>query len=255
MPTVRFLAVHPLIGTKHKPSTPAARERSVYYWWWVYLRRNQEYLDCCGAGGTGRLAKLYADFGDVRSDDFRAWWGGQLQRGAYLFGERPNDFFIKKIQTSSDHDPAWDDDPNTLLVAVNLGIGRRKLQQTFARLLIREHPGRRGRPAMGKVKSTARYPLYRNFSVNSLKLMLAAYDAWYANEQLPRDERKPQWQLGESIRLIPSAITSKHDLDAVDKKNTMSAAFSRAVKNARAIVANTALGEFPNPTTNGIKNR
>jgi hypothetical protein len=246
MPTVRFLAVHPLIGTKHKPSTPAARERSVYYWWWAYLRRNQQYLACCKAGGRGRLAKLYADFGDVRSDDFRDWWGGKLQRGAYLFGEKPNDFFIKKIETSSDHERAWDDDPNTLVLAVNIGIGRRKLQQTFARLLIREHPGRRGRPAMGKVKSTARYPLYRNFSVSSLKKMLAAYDAWYANEQLPRDERKTQWELGESIRLIPSAITKKNDLDATDKKNTMSAAFNRAVKNARNIVENTAHGEFPN---------
>ncbi len=76
--------------------------------------------------------------------------------------------------------------------------------------------------------------------------MLAAYDAWYANEQLPRDERKTQWELGESIRLIPSAITKKNDLDATDKKNTMSAAFNRAVKNARNIVENTAHGEFPN---------
>jgi hypothetical protein len=246
MPTVRFLAVHPLIGTKYKPSDPKLRERSVYYWWWAYLRRNQRYLACCEAGGAGKLSKLYADFGDVRSDDFRDWWGGKLQRGAYLFGERPNDFFVKKIETNSDHDPAWNDDPNTLVVAVNLGIGRRKLQQTFARLLIREHPGRRGRPAMGKVRSTARYPLYRNFSVSSLKKMLAAYDAWYANEQLPRGQRKTQWQLGESINLLPSMITNKNDLNAVYKKNAMSAAFNRAVKQARNIVENTARGEFPN---------
>ena len=255
MSTVRFLALHPLIGTKHKPSQPRQRERSVYYWWWAYLKRNTEYLACCDAGGTGPLSKLYADFGDVRDDDFRAWWGGKQQLGPYLFGERPSDFFIKKIGSGAEYDPAWDNDESTMVIAVNLAIGRRKLQQTFARLLMREHTGRRGRPAMGTVKSTARYPLHRNFAVHNLKIMLAAYDVWAANEQLPRNERRPQWQLGEEIKLIPSAITTKNDLDAVDKKNTMSAAFNRAIKNARNIVANTALGEFPNSTPLGLKKR
>jgi hypothetical protein len=99
---------------------------------------------------------------------------------------------------------------------------------------------------MATVKSTARYPLHRNFSVHSLKMILAAYDAWVANEQMPRDQRKRQWQLGESIRLVAGAITTKNDINAVDKRNTMSAAFNRAVKQARLIVANTARGEFPN---------
>ncbi len=101
---------------------------------------------------------------------------------------------------------------------------------------------------MASVTSTARYPLHRNFSVHNLKMMLAAYDAWAANEQLPRDQRKTQWQLGESIRLVAGAITTKNDINAVDKRNTMSAAFNRAVKQARFIVANTARGEFPNST-------
>lgn len=244
----RFLAIHPLIGTKHKPSLLRYQQRSVYYWWWAYLRRNEDYLACCTRGGTGKLAGLYADFGDVRSDDFRAWWGGKQQRGAYLFGEQPSDLVVKKLDTSSDWQPAWDADDRVLVVAVNMAVGRRKLQADFARLLAKEHKGRRGRIAMASVTSTARYPLHRNFSVHSLKMMLAAYDAWAANEQLPRDQRKTQWQLGESIRLVAGAITTKNDADAVDKRNTMSAAFNRAVKQARLIVANTVRGEFPNST-------
>ncbi len=99
---------------------------------------------------------------------------------------------------------------------------------------------------MGTGKSTCRYPLYRNYSVQNLKMMLKAYDVWAANEQLPRDQRLRQWQLGESIRLVPNAITTKNDLSAVDKRNTMSAAFNRAIKSARNIIANTSRGEFPN---------
>lgn len=241
----RFLAIHPLIGTKHKPSLLRYQQRSVYYWWWAYLRRNEEYLACCAQGGAGRLAWLYADFGDVSGDDFRGWWGGKQQRGAYLFGEQPSDLVVKKLDTSSDWQPAWGADEAVMVVAVNMMVGRRKLQADFARLLAKEHTGRRGRVAMASVKSTARYPLHRNFSVHNLKMMLAAYDAWTANERLPRDQRKRQWELGESIRLVPTAITSKNDMDAVDKRNTMAAAFNRAVKNARNIIANTGNGEFP----------
>ncbi len=242
----RFLAIHPLIGTKHKPSQLRYMERSVYYWWWAYMRRNEEYLACCANGGKGALAKLYADFGDMRSDDFRSWWGGKQQRGTYLFGERQADFFVKKIEGWDEFINDWDKSENVLFVAVNMAIGRRKLQAEFAKQLIKVHKGKRGRVAMGQVESKARYPLYRNFTVHNLKLMLAAYDVWAANELLPKSERKAQWQLGESIKLVPNAVTYKGDLDAVDKRNTMAAAFNRAVKQARLIIANTAKGEFPN---------
>ncbi len=245
----RFLAIHPLIGTKHKPSQLRYRERSVYYWWWAYLKRNKEYLACCANGGKGALAKLYADFGDVRSDDFRSWWGGKQQRGAYLFGEKQADFFVKKIEGKDEWLTDWDKNEKILVLAVNMSVNKRKLQAEFAKLLIKEHKGKRGRLAMGKVKSTARYPLYRNFTVHNLKMMLAAYDVWAANELLPKSERKAQWELGESIKLVPSAVTHKNDLNKLDKRNTMSISFNRAVKQARLIIANTAKGEFPNSSS------
>ena len=62
---------------------------SVYFYWWAFLRLNEEYIDCCKRGGTGKMAKLYRDFGDIRDgtrkstdpksragqvDEFREWW-------------------------------------------------------------------------------------------------------------------------------------------------------------------------------------
>jgi hypothetical protein len=163
-----------------------------------------------------------------------------------LFGEKLSDFIVKKIDLQSELIIDMKSDSDALIVAVNLAVGRRKIQADFGRLLSSEHSGRRGRVAMGTVKSTCRYPLYRNYSVHNLKMMLKAYSVWAANEQLPRDQRLRQWQLGESIRLVPNAITTKNDLSAVDKRNTMSAAFNRAIKSARNIIANTSRGEFPN---------
>ncbi len=68
---VHFSAQHPTFGTKHKPKSLTYQQRSPYYWWWAFLRLNEDYVKCCELGGKGKLANLYKDFGDVRSDDFK----------------------------------------------------------------------------------------------------------------------------------------------------------------------------------------
>lgn len=211
------------------------------------MRRNEDYRQCCEFGGTGPLAGLYADFGDVRGDDFPAWWGRATQRGALLFGEKPADLTLMKLATPAEWLTEWQGNDEVMVVAVNMTIGRRKLQSYFANLLQDEHKGRRGRIALGKVTSTANYPLYRNFTVHSLKQMLRAYDAWHANEQLPTAERRPLWAVGESIKLAGSAMPAKGDVasDRTVKHNIMTVTVSRYVKQAKAIIANTALGAFP----------
>jgi hypothetical protein len=67
---------------------PAANEhykQSVYYYWWAFLRLNPDYLKTCEEDGKGRYAKTYADFGDVRGDDFWSWW----REHQTLFSEPP----------------------------------------------------------------------------------------------------------------------------------------------------------------------
>lgn len=210
------------------------------------MKRNNEYLLCCERNGKGRLASLYADFGDVRGEDFRAWWGGSIQRGSYLFAEQSLDLTVKKIDGVAQWDTKWDD--KVLVVAVNMAIGRRALQSMFAKLLQSEHEGKRGRKAMGKVESTARYPLHRNFSVYNLKRMLMVYEAVIANDARPKAERKALWGIGEQLKLVPSAMPMKTDnaYDTRNNHNTMTMTVSRYVKGAKSIIANTENGEFPN---------
>lgn len=242
-----FLAKYPLIGTKHKRAPLHLQQRSPYYWWWAYLRRNEDYLACCEAGGKGKLAKLYKDFGDVRSDDFPAWWGGSLQRGRQLFAEQVSTKLLAEISDLAE----WDelkDTGNFVLLAINLDIGRRKIQKKLADFLKLRHTGRRGRPALGRVKSTAKYPLHRNYSQHNLLSMLETYDAWCANQQLPKSERLTLWEIGESIKLVRTAITRSSDTKAerTNKRNVMTMAVSRYVRQAKRIIANTTKGQFPN---------
>jgi hypothetical protein len=242
----RFLAIHPLIGTNNKPTTLNLLYRSPYYWWWEYLRRNADYLGCCNEGGAGELALLYADFGDVRSDSFREWWGAPQHRGEYLFAEQPIDFSVVKVD--EEECGLLHATPNVMLVAVNMERGRRFLQKRFATLLQREHQGKRGRISLGNTVSSARYPLHRNFSVHNLKEMLRTYDAVTANETLPKSQRLKLWQIGESLSLVPTAMPKKWDsaYETRHKHNTMTMTVSRYTKNARAIIRNTAFGQFPN---------
>jgi hypothetical protein len=57
-------------------------EASIYFYWWRFLRLSKRYKECIQNGGTGRLAKLYQDFGDIHAQDFEPWWH---QRGRSLF--------------------------------------------------------------------------------------------------------------------------------------------------------------------------
>ena len=243
----RFMALHPLIGTKNRRKPVQYQQRSPYYWWWAYLRRNDDYLKCCEAGGKGKLSKLYEDFGDVRSDDFAAWWGGKLQRGSYLFAEQVSTDLMVEVRDLAQ----WAEikgASNFVVLAFNLDIGRRKLQKKLADFLEKHHTGRRGRVALGSVRSTARYPLYRNYSQHNLRVMLETYDAWHANQQLPKSEQLTLWQIGESIKLVPTAMTRKSDTQAerTNKRNVMTMAVSRYVREAKRIIANTTKGQFPN---------
>jgi len=243
-----FLAIHPLVGTKHKRAQLHLQQRSPYYWWWSYLRRNEEYLACCERGGKGKLALLYKDFGDVRSDDFIAWWGGSLQRGELLFAETQAEIKLRRLISKDEWQDEWSSDSQVAVFAVNMSIGRRLLQQMFATELAKHHKGKRGRVALASVNSTARYPLHRNFSQHNLRTMLETYDAWLANQGLPKEDRVPLWAIGDSINLVADSVSKKTDTPAerTAKHNVMSVAVSRYVKNAKAIIANTARGQFPN---------
>jgi hypothetical protein len=248
---VKFFEPTPTFGTKHKRLAPSKQEESPYYWFWAYMRRNKEYIKCCDKNGAGKLAKLYQDFGDIRGEDFAEWWGGNSQKGGYLFGETPNEINLRQLKDKNEWSEEWNE--NIAVFAINLSIGRRKLQQYFAAQLETIHKGKRGRRSMGNTASTARYKLYRNYSVSNLKKMLEAYDAWLKNESLPKTERKTMWELGESIRLVPVAMPPTHrDFQLQDnvkmRHNTMTVAMSRYVKQAQIIIANTSLGVFPKST-------
>jgi hypothetical protein len=106
-----FLAKHPTFGTKHNRKSLSYQQRSPYYWWWACLRRNDDYLKCCERKGKTKLSALYEDFGDVRDDNFKAWWD---ENGVALFGEKPSNIKLRELNDKNE----WSDDwtKNEMLV-------------------------------------------------------------------------------------------------------------------------------------------
>jgi hypothetical protein len=243
---VHFLEPTPRFGRANNRLHIGHQQRSPYYWWWAYLRRNTDYLACCAAGGGGELAGLYADFGDVREDNFHAWWKSN-DRAIRLFAEQPLSIGFGELDTPNDWQPHWTKE-EVVVLAVPLRISKRRLKGLFSKMLDQRHAGKQGRPAVALQKSTAKYKLARNYTIRNLQTTLEIYDLWHANQQLPIEQQKTLWQLGVVAGLNKQAAkdaVSDSTQDRLVGRNHLGALVGRYMRQAKKMIANTALGQFP----------
>jgi hypothetical protein len=230
-----FQYKHPTFGTKSKPKPKSASERTVYYWWWEYLRRNTEYLKCCESGGKGRLASLYKDFGDVRSESFQRWWidGG---RGAHLFAEPQAEDSIRVMETGQEAlDPS-----EAFTVSIPLYLPKKTILRRFKELLDERHQGKRGHQLAKRSK--ARYQVKGQPNVPAIKQALEVYDFRLANPTLKL------WEIGNAIprlQLANKLKASDTASERADKRNILAATVSRYLRRSETTIINVAEGIFP----------
>lgn len=240
---VHFSAQHPTFGTKHKPKSLTYQQRSPYYWWWAFLRLNEDYLKCCELGGKGKLAQLYADFGDVRSESFKEWW---KERGVTLFAEKPLPQSLTKINSKDEWDDAWGE--GVMVVAVPMSMSKRYIYSRFIALVKKHHTAKRGRTAEQWIKSTAKYTINRNHTIDNLRTTYTVYMEYVANSKLPKHEKLTVWQLGDKLKIVKNATVAKNELigrTEIERRNILAASVGRYVKQAKKIIAATAEGKFP----------
>lgn len=244
---VHFSAPYPVFGRSNARLNVSYQQRSPYYWWWQYLRRNADYFKCCEQGGKGKLAKLYADFGDVRLDDFHRWWT-EGERGVRLFGEQPLKIKFGELASPTDFSSEWRQE-QVLVVALPLTKSKRQLMGDIKRLLDQRHPGRQGRPALADLASTARYRISRNYTIANLQTALAVYDLWLNSQNAKSEEEKSAlWEIGRELNLNPAAVRRAQSRVALDRstaRNHLSALVSRYLRWAKQNIAAVATGEFP----------
>lgn len=232
----------PRFGTKYKPAPKSAWRNTVYYWWWAYLKRNADYIACCDSGGKGKLAKLYADFGDVRGDDFKEWWTFKIDgedRGAYLFAEPSVESSVKVLETG-EKAPCADE---VLTVSLPLNFPKRFLERRFKELLKNAHKGKRG--VQLARTSKAKYTFKGQPNIPALEQGLMVYDALKEVEGVK--PKKPHWVIAQELKIIPlEDRLNKSDSTGVAyaKKNVMTAIVGRYKKRVSEAIQLTALGKF-----------
>lgn len=153
----------------HKDAKPF--ECCVYYFWWAFLRENAEYMECCANSGTGALADLYKDFGDVRGDNFMRWWRSGARE---LFCEPPKgeiEFFVEPPVTHDNENRLLLSLPMTGDLELTIKELRAKLKPIYAKERQRLRDAARASgddSVLKKGASLARYPVHAKPVLTSL---------------------------------------------------------------------------------------
>lgn len=184
----RFFIFAPPLFTERKSKRPLPNapfrgaerwQTNIYYLWFEYLRRSKAYGVTCAKGGKGKLAKLYADFGDVfekkgtDKDTFQSWW----RTHAHLFWEAE----ARRVAEIQDVNDKEDTD---LIVRLALEVRTAQIVRQVRRLL-RENAER---VKQAREKSRAKYPVRSKVKLTSLYKHLVVYDTYVANPKMKLHE-------------------------------------------------------------------
>jgi hypothetical protein len=225
-------------------------KKSPYYWWWQYLRNNPDYLETCAAGGRGELAELYADFGDVREEDFRRWWGEDGSNHGRLFEEQSHLQDARLVEGSWDFRDFMGPYPY-VVVAVDLRFGLDAAKESIAKAENdRFEKEGRGRPPIEQRYSSARRKLTKDVSQKVYEKGLRIYQLLAPIKGAGRSLTiEDCWQAGIEADLDPALCPrqGEHADDLQFKREAMSAAVRRYFKKAEAMVKVTSTGYFPAP--------
>ena len=224
---------YPTFGTDKTPKPKSAWECSVYYWWWEYLKRSKDYLECCQNGGKGKCAKVYKDFGDIRTKTFKRWWLDG-NRGAELFAELPVEETVRVLKEG---EKALNDD-EYLTISFPKNFPIKMLEKRFKELL--EQNRKRGRGKTLARESNAKYRFNGQPNIEGLRTALRVYDFAQENPHLKL------WEIGNELpRFLSAYKTNPNDPDFSGNKNILGATVKRHLTKVERRLKSVALGQFP----------
>jgi hypothetical protein len=201
-------------------NTPKS-QRSVYYYWWLFLKEHEGYRACCEAGGTGEYAPLYADFGDVRDDDFMAWWKG----GGRLLFCIPRD---DPIHVYPSAEFTLNDDNR---VVVSLPVDR-DVDEMLAELKQLLKPLRKHVPVRDDGKRA-------KYEVATKPVLISLHQHW---QVLRLKKKKPDMKLHEIADEIGITADGKNE---ENPKELKAIKVSRYVRQAKTLIEYVGKGIFP----------
>ena len=196
------------------------------------MKRNKDYKQTCRKCGTGKLARLYRDFGNIFEGTFLEWWTGHKT----LFAEQ------RHLNAHGDnyHEIVYHIDPYRPL---------HHIQEEIKALHMRAHAIM---PRLGsRSNSTAQYPIYTNVSAHTLHRVLTIWDLKQTNPA----HRAYDLGILAGLRpnlMPPSKYGAKRTLKALEIERcnkrariSISNQTNRYLRTAVQYIENVGLGEFP----------
>lgn len=238
-------------------------DEQAYQCWYEFLKRSTRYRECCLRGGTGDLAELYADFGDIHTQLWPEWWAAHQG----LFSDVEPMFLINEIDTKEQFDWMFDDRADDLLgLVVNLSapkekilaaidaVLKRRMGENLAREnseLLKNNP--KAKPK--KRQSSFETDLYHRYGLDPVPSKRDVAALWrilsvYDNYQLKKKE-------SQSTTLAEIGGEEKIDrfelekMSIIEKQNhaeeniRISKMISRDLLLAKDLISNVELGLFP----------
>ena len=208
---------------------------SVYYYWWAFLKLNEDYIQTCEASGSGPCAELYADFGDVRSDNFQQWW---IDIGRDLFAE-PADDDIEVVT----HADQLNSGKNHVVLSIPV---TGDMDRTLAELRKLLQPIYQKHRTIQTKKSQAKYQPHTKPVLSSLHKQLMLWKARQSN---------PKATLPELAEIVHLPMSSQDPETTSDYNYSAASSVSRTLALAEKIIANVGLGRFPDNGRSDMQNR
>ena len=194
------------------------------------MKRNKDYIACCESGGKGIFASLYRDFGDVRGEDFKAWWQEDA-RGVRLFAEPRAEDTVRVLKCGETvlHES------QALTLSLPLNLPKRFLIRRCRELVAEIEGAKRGE--LYARKSQAKYQIKGQPNIPALRRALKVYDAVEA-EKLS-EKKKPYWRIAMNLKLVTAekmVLASDPPAVATDKRNVMTAIVARLFKRSSRLI-------------------
>ncbi|WP_108646630.1 hypothetical protein [Polynucleobacter rarus] len=132
-----------------------------------------------------------------------------------------------------------------MILKISLEMDKKSIKKIFNQILKKRHSTKRGRPAQKFGKSTAKYPINQNFTIDNLRIGLEIYDLYKSTRE--GDEKMKLWEIGVEKRILADSMPHPSDDNGEKllKRNRLAATVSRYIKQTERRIENVGKGIFP----------
>ena len=209
------------------------------FWWYRTLQLSDAYQACIKSGGNGKLAELYADFGNVNLF-FDLWWRKQ---GRKIFSEQKP---LKDVIVLDSYKKADDeiDNPERLVISIPLTLRKATAMRKIHQVLAKAYEERES-VDIWRASSARRMIIKTRVQKSTIEQLLRLLHLRRTNPEITLNELGKR--AGLELDLMARSTEGEVITEQLERRR-MSIAVSRQLLQAKHLIENAERGVFPKLT-------